>query len=303
MFSRLMRSNKEETNLKLKMADGRIRVSVLEGSFAGLQGVGIPLPVCIHLQDLGLQFEGAQWTAKQSNTGFSISFFWPVQDRSAFGVNRPGKKRRKRRKKDRRTSGWASGSMGRVEAGKEADPGNNNVDDRNTPIEAHCSTGSSPSSPSRGHAAITNQCKVTTDDSKSATSATSTCSLSPPTSGSNNVDLTICSKVQFELRDGVPGVSYQDTENTAGWTPVSGRRRKRPQLPPYVLRRFPPDHPLRRNQSNSDSETDEEICIPQNADTDVCFNILDGVPGLQVTTKNSSKWTPIASRTRSKSKL
>ena len=62
------------------MADGKIRMSVLEGSFAGLQGVGIPLqlPVCIHLQDLGLQLEGAQWTAKQSNTGFSISFFWPV---------------------------------------------------------------------------------------------------------------------------------------------------------------------------------------------------------------------------------
>ena len=48
---------------------------------------------------------------------------------------------------------------------------------------------------------------------------------------------------------------------------------------------------------------DEEICIPQNTDADVCFNILDGVPGLQVMTKNSSKWTPIACRTRSKSKL
>ena len=85
---------------------------------------------------------------------------------------------------------------------------------------------SSPSSPSQSHTAMTNQYKVTTDDSKSTTSATSTCSLSPPTSDSNNVpviyvvetwvtsrtvgfnwsvDLT---KVQFELRDGVPGVSY-----------------------------------------------------------------------------------------------
>ena len=74
---------------------------------------------------------------------------------------------------------------------------------------------------------MTNQYKVTTDDSKSTASATSTCSLSPPTSDSNNVpvihvveawvtsrtvgfnwsvDLT---KVQFELRDGVPGVSYR----------------------------------------------------------------------------------------------
>ena len=73
------------------MADGRIRVSVLEGFFAGLEGVGIPLPVCIHLQDLGLQFGGAQWTAKQSNTKFSISFFWPVQRlvvRSAEGIGK-----------------------------------------------------------------------------------------------------------------------------------------------------------------------------------------------------------------------
>ena len=59
------------------MLDGRIRVSALEGSFAGFKGVGIPLLVCIHLQDLGLQFGGVQWMAKQSNTGFSISCFWP----------------------------------------------------------------------------------------------------------------------------------------------------------------------------------------------------------------------------------
>ena len=99
----------------IKMADGRIRVSVLEGSFAGLQGVGIPLPVCIHLQDLGLQLEGAQWTAKPSNTGFSISFFCPFQDCSTVSANLPCKKRRKRRKRVRRTFGWASRSMGRVQ--------------------------------------------------------------------------------------------------------------------------------------------------------------------------------------------
>ena len=79
------------------------------------------------------------------------------------------------------------------------------------------------------------------------------------------------------------------------------RRRKRPELPSYVLRRFQ-GHPLRWNQSSEgDSETDEEICISQNAN--LYFNITDGVPGLQVTAKNSSQWTPIALRTRSKSKL
>ena len=221
------------------MADGKRRVSMLEGSFTGLQGVGIPLPVCIHLQDLGLQLEGAQWTAKQSNPGFSISFFWPVQDHSTV----VGKKRRKSRKRVRRRSGQASSSMGRAQ-------GLNSVDDRKvtrTPIDAHCPTSdSSPSMPSQGHAS---QYKVTTESSKSTPSATSARGFPQPTSGTNtDVDLTTCSEVQFELRDGVPGVCYQDTENTAGWTPVISRRRKRPQLPSYVLRRFPPDHPLRRNQ-------------------------------------------------------
>ena len=221
------------------MADGKRRVSMLEGSFTGLQGVGIPLPVCIHLQDLGLQLEDAQWTTKQSNTGFSISFFWPVQDCSTV----IGKKRRKRWKRVRCTSGQASSSMGRAQ-------GLNSVDDRKvtrTPIDAHCPTSdSSPSMPSQGHAS---QYKVTTESSKSTPSATSARGFPQPTSGTNtDVDLTTCSEVQFELRDGVPGVCYQDTENTAGWTPVISRRRKRPQLPSYVLHRFPPDHPLRRNQ-------------------------------------------------------
>ena len=100
------------------MADGRIRVSVLEGSFTDLKGVGIPLPVCIHLQDSGLQFGGAQWTAKQSNTEFSIFFFWPVQLLVLTDLH--GKKCRRHRKKARRMSGWDAGSMGRVEAGEEA---------------------------------------------------------------------------------------------------------------------------------------------------------------------------------------
>ena len=32
-------------------------------------------------------------------------------------------------------------------------------------------------------------------------------------------------KSKFEVRDGVSGVSYQDTENTAGWTPVRKKKK------------------------------------------------------------------------------
>ena len=104
-------------------------------------------------------------------------------------------------------------------------------------------------------------------------------------------------KSKFEVRDGVSGVSYQDTENTAGWTPV--RKKKKTSTATLCFTQAsswssPETEPVRQWFWNGWS-------TPQNADADVCLNILGGVPGLQVTTKNSSKWTPIASRTRSKS--
>ena len=122
----------------------------------------------------------------------------------------------------------------------------------------------------------------------------------------NEVDLTSCSNVNFELRDGQVGVRFEDSSNTSGWTPVVGRRKKRPHLPPYVLRRFPPNHPLRQNHttrrsdSSSEEEVDEDLVIPQTAD--VYFDVVEGTPGLQINTRNTSRWTPIACRTRSKSK-
>ena len=126
----------------------------------------------------------------------------------------------------------------------------------------------------------------------------------------NGVDLTACSNVNFELRDGQAGVRFEDSSNTSGWTPVVGRRKKRPQLPPCVLRRFPPNHPLRQPESHttrhsdsassSEEEVDEDLVIPQTAD--VYFDVVEGTPGLQINTRNTSRWTPIACRTRSKSK-
>ena len=113
------------------MADGgRIRVTVLEGCFAGLQGVGIPLPVCIHLQDLELQFEGAQWTAKQSNTEFSIFFFWPVHGRSTWIYLA-----RSAKSVGRGPDAHLDGPVAVWEGGKEAAPGPSNMDDKNeTPL-------------------------------------------------------------------------------------------------------------------------------------------------------------------------
>ena len=56
-----------------------------------------------------------------------------------------------------------------------------------------------------------------------------------------------------------------------------------------------------RDQSDVSSSEDEELCIPAGAN--VHFNIYEGTPGLQIRTRCTSSWTPIASRTRSKSKV
>ena len=60
----------------------RIRVAVLEGQYASLMDQGVPLSVCLHLQQLGLQLQQAQWTARHSLGGFSISFFWPALEKN-----------------------------------------------------------------------------------------------------------------------------------------------------------------------------------------------------------------------------
>ena len=239
-------------------------MTVLEGSFAGLQGVGIPLPVCIHLQDLGLQFEGAQWTAKHSNTGFSISFFWPVHDRFSFGMNLPGKKRKKRRKRARRTSGRATGSIERVEGGKEAGPGPNNVDDKNeTPIVAH------QSSQECSHKEQTDPVSSVLSKDDSNSNAEDSAAL----------DLLSCESISYEMRQNIPGVTYMK-DGCESWTPVVSRNRRRKKL---------------KQQPISSDDSDSELDV--RGAREVSYRERDGVPYLYVCrgcTSRNVKWTPIA---------
>ena len=51
-------------------------VSVLEGSYSNLYNCGMPLALCVHLEDQGLGLGSAVWTAKQTSSGFSICLFW-----------------------------------------------------------------------------------------------------------------------------------------------------------------------------------------------------------------------------------
>ena len=81
------------------MATGdQIRVSLIEGYYVSLQEAGLPLSVCIQLQECKLSLEQAQWTAKQTNSGF-----WPDQQSSDRGVKQPVRVSKKRHKPRRRT--------------------------------------------------------------------------------------------------------------------------------------------------------------------------------------------------------
>ena len=71
----------------------RIRVAVLESQYASLVDLGVPLSMCLQLQQLGLQPHEAQWSARHSLGGFSISFFWP-----ALIKKQPPKNKKKRSK-------------------------------------------------------------------------------------------------------------------------------------------------------------------------------------------------------------
>ena len=115
------------------------------------------------------------------------------------------------------------------------------------------------------------------------------------------VDLLSCTEVAYEKREDTHGVAYCDASNMYQWTPVVGKKRRRTPLPDYMLRRFPPHRRQELQMISSDSESsdsDQPLDIPEKAS--VKFAVCDGKPGLQVRTRNTSNWTPIASRTRAK---
>ena len=77
------------------MADRAIKVAVLEGNFAALSNLGLPLSVSIQLQEMGLKLSTALWTVRSSSSGFSVSLFWPNENVTV----RRHKRRRRRRAK------------------------------------------------------------------------------------------------------------------------------------------------------------------------------------------------------------
>ena len=166
-----------------------MKVAVLEGDFAQLSAMGLPLAV---VQQSNLKLEGALWTAKCSGSCFSVSLFWPS---SASPVSVPAKRRRRRKRKKSKVGGSGGGKqLAEKQSGSEQPPAV-------SPIDAHCGDG------------VDHEDEVIDD----STTEFASCD--------EEVELAKCDKVVYEKRDGVAGVQYRK-DGEEGWTPVTRRRRK-----------------------------------------------------------------------------
>ena len=56
----------------------RIKVAVIEGDYADLCGLDLPLALGLQLQLQDLKLSGALWSAKASASGFSVILYWPT---------------------------------------------------------------------------------------------------------------------------------------------------------------------------------------------------------------------------------
>ena len=82
------------------MVEGtKIRVCVVDGLHVDLVKTGVTLSICLLLQQQGLLMDSAQWSAKQTATRFSVSF-WPQQC-AQYGSKSGGHAGRRRKQKRR----------------------------------------------------------------------------------------------------------------------------------------------------------------------------------------------------------
>ena len=58
---------------------GAIPVCVLEGIYAKMTELGLPLSLAVELQYRSLRLESSLWTVRLSNGGYSVSLFWLSQ--------------------------------------------------------------------------------------------------------------------------------------------------------------------------------------------------------------------------------
>ena len=88
-----------------------IKVLVVDGSYSGLHELGFPLPALATMQAVGVQLGQACWDIGRSESGLSVSFFWPHSRAGPSKVTdsvlklTKSKKRRLRQKKHKQGGG------------------------------------------------------------------------------------------------------------------------------------------------------------------------------------------------------
>ena len=236
-------------------AIGKIRVCVLEGHQAELASAGLPLSVCLRLQQLDLSMSAALWSTRQTNGGFSVSFFWPSSIRGGASQKKPRNRRRKCRKcrkDERRSIVLPSATIApdtRPAPAKQASVAQ--ASRTRTPINAHLSAHCKSLSPSRLQAA-TVPLAETQQSQGNNSSETSSPVQDKPTQGS---------------QDG------------GDWTLVTPRRRKRgrgqgPKVPPPPYFRMPfhlwppsiqQKYPQATSSASSASSASSEVSEDENS--------------------------------------
>ena len=192
--------------------------------------LGVPFSMCLQLQQLGLQLHEAQWSAKHSLGGFSISFFWPAL--IILYRKQPPKSKKKRRKCKVKISTNLISDQCTTAQQKPADVGSPVKERVHSPIVAHL--------PSRPESKSLQQLspkpslsEVEHSPHKSLCEAEPSCQQSPVPSSQAELSLTSansplpnlseCEDVQNESCNYVPGVSYKTLEGEEQWTPVIKR--------------------------------------------------------------------------------
>ena len=205
------------------MTSGKIRVCILEGHQAELASAGLPLSVCLRLQELGLSMSAAQWSTRQTNSRFSVSIFWPsstnVRGGTTVGQQKPRSRKRRRRKRKR-----AQLNASAVSVVRDVSPAQDPQNPRSaaaSPINAHQPSLSPPplaaTDSSKLPSTTPTKMPNSTDSADRGTLNTSNSSIS---SGSTEAEESSMSPSSAE---------------GSGWTVVSPRRRFRgPRVPaPY----------------------------------------------------------------------
>ena len=119
----------------------------------------------------------------------------------------------------------------------------------------------------------------------------------PVDDGSQVIDLVNCEGVEFEMREGKPGVKFRQGGEEE-WTPVVRKRNRKKRKA------------LVNHSDESCESSDEDLKITRHSRS-VKYRAVNGEPGLRIqrgSTMSSVRWTPIivptctpiASRTRAK---